>query len=47
MSFRYVEMEDLLDPPRVQYLSQQFVANLCSAEGNTDELLTEAERVKD
>ncbi|WP_372983359.1 TrlF family AAA-like ATPase [Microbacterium sp.] len=29
----------------VQYLSQQFVERLCSAEGMTDELLTEIERV--
>lgn len=42
---RHVEMEDLLDSPRVQYLSQQFVDSLCSAEGLTDELLTEIERV--
>ncbi len=32
-------------PPRVQYLSQQFVERLCSSEGITDELLTEIERV--
>lgn len=30
---------------RVQYLSQQFVERLCSAEGATDELLLEIERV--
>ncbi|GAA0568086.1 TrlF family AAA-like ATPase [Halomonas salifodinae] len=42
---RHVEMEDILDSPRVQYLSQQFVDNLCSAEGVTDELLAEVERV--
>jgi energy-coupling factor transporter ATP-binding protein EcfA2 len=42
---RHVEAEDLLDSPRVQYLSQQFVDKLCSAEGVTDELLTEVERV--
>lgn len=40
-----VEVEDLLDSPRVQYLSQQFVDSLCSADGVTDELLTEVERV--
>lgn len=34
-----------LDFPRVQYLSQQFVDKLCSAEGVTDELLQEVERV--
>lgn len=42
---RHVEIEDILDTPRVQYLSQQFVDSLCSAEGVTDELLTEVERV--
>jgi len=42
---RHVEMEDILDSPRVQYLSQQFVDSLCSAEGVTDELLAEVERV--
>lgn len=42
---RHVEMEDFLDSPRVQYLSQQFVDTLCSAEGVTDELLAEIERV--
>lgn len=31
--------------PSVQYLSQQFVERLCSAEGITDELLGEIERV--
>jgi ABC-type lipoprotein export system ATPase subunit len=33
------------EPPRVQYLSQQFVEQLCSSEGITDELLAEIERV--
>ncbi len=33
------------DAPRVQYLSQQFVEQLCSAEGLEDELLAEIERV--
>jgi hypothetical protein len=33
------------EPPRVQYLTQQFVERLCSAEGLSDELLTEIERV--
>jgi hypothetical protein len=42
---RHVEIEDILDSPRVQYLSQQFVDSLCSAEGVTDELLAEVERV--
>src|SRR5579871_1152676 len=39
------ESEDLLDAPRVQYLSQQFVDQLCSAEGLDDSLLAEIERV--
>ncbi|WP_316399229.1 TrlF family AAA-like ATPase [Bradyrhizobium sp. 33ap4] len=42
---RHVEMEDFYDSQRVQYLSQQFVDSLCSAEGVTDELLAEVERV--
>ena len=37
--------QDNGDVPRVQYLSQQFVDRLCSAEGVTDELLREVERV--
>ncbi|MER6975123.1 TrlF family AAA-like ATPase [Nocardioides sp. NPDC000445] len=36
---------DQNDVPGVQYLSQQFVERLCSAEGITDELLAEIERV--
>src|SRR5690606_29803165 len=35
----------LFESPRVQYLSQQFVERLCSAEGMTDELLAEIERI--
>jgi chromosome segregation ATPase len=42
---QYVEMEEIFDAPRVQYLSQQFVDTLCSAEGLTDALLSEIERV--
>ena len=42
---QHVEAEDFFDSPRVQYLSQQFVDTLCSAEGVTDELLAEVERV--
>jgi hypothetical protein len=38
-------MEDLLDSPHVQYLSQQFVDRLCSAEGLDDALVMEIERV--
>ncbi len=37
--------EDQLDFSRLQYLSQQFVEQLCSAEGLEDELLSEIERV--
>lgn len=40
-----VDIEDILDHPKVQYLSQQFVDQLCSAEGITDELMSEIERV--
>lgn len=39
------EIEVTHDSPRVQYLSQQFVDKLCSAEGVSDELLSEVERV--
>ncbi len=42
---RDVAMDELIDSPRVQYLSQQFVEQLCSAEGIEDELLAEIERV--
>jgi hypothetical protein len=42
---RRVETDDVLDSPHVQYLSQQFVEQLCSAEGLEDELTTEIERV--
>lgn len=37
--------EEFSESPRVQYLSQQFVDRLCSAEGLTDELIEEIERV--
>ena len=33
------------DYPRAQYLSQQFVEKLCSADGMTDELMQEVQRV--
>lgn len=36
---------DASDYPRARYLSQQFVETLCSADGMTDELLSEVERV--
>ncbi|MBW8077856.1 MAG: ATP-binding protein, partial [Gallionella sp.] len=38
-------IEDLLDSSYVQYLSQQFVDQLCSAEGLNDALVAEIERV--
>lgn len=41
----HVDHEDLVDEPRVRYLSQQFVETLCSASGATDELVAEIERV--
>jgi hypothetical protein len=44
-AFKHVEAEDFVDSARVQYLSQQFVDTLCLAEGLTDELLSEIERV--
>lgn len=43
-----IALPPVVDPdaaPDVQYLSQQFVERLCSAEGMTDELLAEIERV--
>ncbi|MEW8347812.1 MAG: TrlF family AAA-like ATPase [Candidatus Thiodiazotropha taylori] len=40
-----IDLEDIFDTPRVQYLSQQFVEQLCSAEGATDDLIAEIERV--
>lgn len=39
------DMEELLDYPHVQYLSQQFVDQLCSAEGLDDALVQEIEQV--
>lgn len=39
------ETRDSLEGSRVQYLTQQFVENLCSSEGVTNELLSEIERV--
>lgn len=40
-----VEHEDLWDAPHVQYLSQQFVEQLCSSEGLDDSLVAEIQRV--
>ncbi len=40
-----VDAEDLLDAPHVQYLSQQFVEQLCSSEGLDDSLVAEIQRV--
>ena len=42
---KHTDLEGLLDTPRVQYLSQQFVDDLCSAEGLADSLVEEIERV--
>lgn len=39
------DAEELLDSPHIQYLSQQFVDQLCSAEGFDDTLVAEIERV--
>jgi energy-coupling factor transporter ATP-binding protein EcfA2 len=39
------ELADADEYPRAQYLSQKFVEHLCSADGMTDELLSEIERV--
>lgn len=39
------EAESTAAEPRIQYLSQQFVESMCSAEGMTDELVVELERV--
>ena len=44
-SFSGVGAEDLLNSPHVQYLSQQFVDQLCSSEGLEDPLVREIERV--
>ncbi len=41
----HTDMEDFLASPYVQYLSQQFVDQLCSAEGLDDALVAEIERV--
>jgi len=41
----YADDDNFLNAPRVQYLSQQFVEQLCSAEGLEDELMAEIERV--
>ena len=42
---KYAGAEDLIDTARIQYLSQQFVEDLCSAEGLADSLVVEIERV--
>lgn len=44
-AFVDIDSEDLVDAPHVQYLSQQFVDQLCSAEGLEDPLVREIERV--
>jgi hypothetical protein len=40
-----VDAEELFDAPHVQYLSQQFVEQLCSSEGLDDSLVAEIQRV--
>jgi hypothetical protein len=40
-----IDYEDLWDSPKVEYLSQQFVEHLCAADGPTNELMKEIERV--
>jgi energy-coupling factor transporter ATP-binding protein EcfA2 len=40
-----VDIEDVLDAAHVQYLSQQFVDQLCSSEGLDDALVAEIQRV--
>lgn len=44
-SFSGVAAEELMDVPHVQYLSQQFVDQLCSSERLEDPLVREIERV--
>jgi len=39
------QLPEMLDTPRVRYLSQQFVDRLCSSVGLADELITEIERI--
>lgn len=41
----FLGIEELIDSPRVRYLSQQFVERLCAADGASDELVQEIERV--
>lgn len=45
MRLRDAEFQDEFLDDRVQYLSQQFVEQLCSADGATSELIDEIERV--
>ena len=45
-AFQYIEAEELLDAPRVQYLSPQFVDMLCLAEGTYAEAGLTAENWK-
>ena len=40
-----INVEDILDAPHVQYLSQQFVERMCAAERLDDSLLEEIQRV--
>lgn len=45
VSFEDLDLSDTSTSPRVQYLSQQFVEQLCSAKGATNALLREIERI--
>ena len=45
VALRDIEFANSVDDSRVQYLSQQFVEQLCSADGATDALIREIERV--
>jgi hypothetical protein len=44
-SLNSIDHGEMWDTPKVQYLSQQFVEKLCSADGATDALLKEIQRV--
>lgn len=44
-TFASLDDENLIDVPHIQYLSQQFVDQLCSAEGLEDPLVQEIQRV--
>lgn len=44
-TFSWIDAEELVDAPHVQYLSQQFVDQLCSSEGLEGSLVREIQRV--